>query len=420
MRFLKTVLATMLLGLTFSSAPVFARSEVDVLLDKLVEKDLLTPVEAGLVRREISDSAPARTKDLTKEVLPKWVQNMNIKGDIRLRNEFRDRTGTGNDKNRQRIRFRLGINSKIGDDLEVGARFATGSLTDPVSTNQSFNDSFQKDAFNLDRAYVKWSPDVPVLDSFNVQGGIIGNPFYGVSPLVWDGDLNFEGAATQFTYDAGPAELFVHAGGFSLDTDEGEAGALWSVQGGTSLKPFADSDEELLKKLKMKAAVAYHDYMNDRSTENDVIANAGGASGNTAAAEGFDIINVNGEIGSQFNGIPFKVYGDYVHNLDVVSGGQDDGYLFGVKVGKAKKPFDLKQGWEAGYFYEKLESDATFGPFTDSDFGGGGTNNKGHKYWVKLAVLKNSTLQATYIDATEVTGSKSSYDTLQVDWVTKF
>ena len=64
--------------------------------------------------------------------------------------------------------------------------------------------------------------------------------------------------------------------------------------------------------------------------------------------------------------------------------------------------------------------DAAFDAFTESDFGGGGTNHKGNVWYVKLATLTHSTLQVKYFDTEEVTGAKDHFDTLQVDWTTKF
>jgi hypothetical protein len=98
-------------------------------------------------------------------------------------------------------------------------------------------------------------------------------------------------------------------------------------------------------------------------------------------------------------------------------------------VGKATVPWSLTKGWEAGYMFERLEPDAAFDEFVDSDFGGGGTNRRGNVIWVTLATLKNSTFGAKYFfkqDTLKNFGSGASLtrefreDRLQLDWVTKF
>ena len=41
-------------------------------------------------------------------------------------------------------------------------------------------------------------------------------------------------------------------------------------------------------------------------------------------------------------------------------------------------------------------------------------------YYLTLATLKNSTFGIKLFDTEQVTGSKNHYDTVQMDWVTKF
>ena len=100
-----------------------------------------------------------------------------------------------------------------------------------------------------------------------------------------------------------------------------------------------------------------------------------------------------------------------------------------MKLGKTAVPWNLAKGWEAGYMFERLESDAVYDEFADSDFGGGGTNRRGNVAWITLAALKNSTVGAKFFfrqDAITNQGSGSSLaeefqeDRIQLDWVTKF
>jgi hypothetical protein len=130
-------------------------------------------------------------------------------------------------------------------------------------------------------------------------------------------------------------------------------------------------------------------------------------------------------------GVPVALFGDVVKNLaaEVAGDGDNRGYAFGLKVGKATTPWSLTKGWEAGYMFERLESDAVYDEFADSDFGGGGTNRRGNVAWITLATLKNSTFGAKCFfrqDLLTNTGSGSSLaqafreDRIQLDWVTKF
>jgi hypothetical protein len=402
-----------------------AASEVDILLDKLVDKGVLSGVEAGLIRREIAESKETRNKELAKEIVPSSARNWNWKGDIRLRNEYRNQEGTGNDRNRQRIRFRYGVQAKVSDELKVNARIATGQSStggtggDPVSTNQSFDTNFAKKNVNLDLANLEYSPAVPGVTKVKVIGGMMESPFWSVSPLVFDGDLSFDGAAAQVSQEVGPATIFTNAGAFSLDTDETESASLWIAQSGASVKPFPDEEDEVLKNLKLTGAVAYQDYRNVANAAKagtDIIARE---SQNTSGAKDFNQINPSAEIASVVAGVPMGFYGDWVHNVSAGSR-NNDGFQVGMKIGKATTPWSLRNGWEAGYAFQELQANATFDEFSDSDINDGGTNNRGHMVWLTLATLKNSTLGAKYIAARNLKGTKDVENRLQLDWVTKF
>lgn len=157
-----------------------AESDVDILLKKLVEKGVLSSADAGQIRQKITETKEARNTQLAKDVVPDAVRHWKWGGDIRLRNESRNRTGSGQDVNRQRIRFRYGFDTKVNDQLNVGARLATGTTTDPVSTNQTFDTSFNHKIIVLDRAFAEYSPEVPGVERLTVTGGIIENPFWNV------------------------------------------------------------------------------------------------------------------------------------------------------------------------------------------------------------------------------------------------
>jgi hypothetical protein len=113
------------------------------------------------------------------------------------------------------------------------------------------------------------------------------------------------------------------------------------------------------------------------------------------------------------------LFGDWVHNLSAGTK-NNDGFQLGFKLNKATVPWDLMKGWEAGYAFQELQADAAFDEFADSDFNDGGTNNRGHIYWLTLATLKHSTLSLKYLDGQNIKGAKDVEERLQLDWVTKF
>ncbi len=395
-------------------------------MDALVSNGTLTNVQAGQIRRQITETKEARNKQLAKEIVPDSARNWKWSGDLRLRDEIRNRVGTGNDDHRQRIRFRYGFDGKINDELKVSARLATGTSTDngtggdPISTNQSFNTWFVKVPINLDLAYVQYTPELPGVSQFSVIGGMMQNPMWVVGPMVWDPDLTWSGAAMNLAQEMGPVSLFTNNGVFSLETDRTEPAAIWATQGGALFKPFMDSEDEVLKNFKLTGALAYYDYMNVANFAKAGTHPITRVSTNTGSVEDFNELNPTFEVASQVAGVPMSLFGDWVRNVGAGSGTGNDGFQVGVRVGKAKNPWDLKTGWEAGYFFERLEENAVFDEFTDSDFIGGGTNRRGNVWWLTLATLKNSTMTAKFFTGRQLTGPKANEDRIQLDWVTKF
>ena len=122
--------------------------EVDLLVDKLVEKDVLTPVEAQILLDETKIAVAKEIAEGKSSTLPSWIQKVKMKGDLRVRfqNEGKDTTKssgtvTNAKRKRARVRFRLGLEGKPADGWRVNAGLATGS-DDPRSTNQTMQNNF--------------------------------------------------------------------------------------------------------------------------------------------------------------------------------------------------------------------------------------------------------------------------------------
>jgi hypothetical protein len=114
---------------------------------------------------------------------------------------------------------------------------------------------------------------------------------------------------------------------------------------------------------------------------------------------------------------PLQVWAQYIQNNEADD--LDTGWLAGFNWGKAGNP----QTFEFGYAYGKIEKDAQFGQFVDSDFGGGVTDVDGSIFKIGYAPAKNWLLNGTYfmnkrfVDA----GAEDlSYDRYQIDLNWKF
>jgi hypothetical protein len=146
---------------------------------------------------------------------------------------------TTQDRNRARLRARLGMDADLYEGFSAGLRIGTGSDASPVSTNQTLGGSggnFSKYSLWLDRAFMKFEPfKSPWLagqadpSTLAVTVGRFDNPFWSPTDLVWDGDLGFDGVAVQARHELTPdLTVFGTAGAFpifntSLDFSSTEA-----------------------------------------------------------------------------------------------------------------------------------------------------------------------------------------------------
>jgi len=312
----------------------------------------------------------------------------------------------------------------VSEQLEAGVRLATGTNGDPISTNQTATDIFDKKDIFIDQAYLKYTTTGTPAEMIplTLWGGKFENPFFS-SPLMWDGDLTFEGAAATLTRAVGPVEPFLTGGIFPIDelNPNGEDPSIWGAQAGLAWAVAPDASEEWLKALSVKGGLAYYDFKNlkhgiDTSSSNRFGNTAAPGSSATATffRHDYDVVDLLGEANTRFLGKPVKLYADYVKNTALAD--DDEGFQIGTKIGKADKPL----AWEAGYWFERLEPDAVVGQFTDSDLGDGGTNRSGHVYYAALGTLKNSTLGVKLSVSEAVEGEDLGIDRFQVDWLTKF
>jgi hypothetical protein len=143
----------------------------------------------------------------------------------------------------------------------------------------------------------------------------------------------------------------------------------------------------------------------------------------------------------QFDPVHVILTGDLVYNLGFkkseiksrtgidVSDGSGLGFLGRVLVGA---PRIAKAGeWNASIAYRYLGSDAVLDAFTNSDFGLGGTNNKGTIIGASYGIANNTWLSVRWlssdlIDSLVPTANGSSFktklstDVIQLDLNTKF
>jgi hypothetical protein len=354
----------------------------------------------------------------------KWAEKVKISGDLRYRHESIDAETNGEyqpGNNRNRIRARLMLESIINDEWGVGFRIATGSSSDPATTNQNLDNGFTKKDIWLDLAYFDWHPKA--IERLNVFGGKMLLPFYraGNNQLIWDDDVNPEGIAAKYVIPFTKSDnLYVNGGGLWLKEDVGSAGGagLWGAQ--TYLKHEFESKNYVLGGVSFYAFSGLEGkstLFSDSKGFGNTVETVGGK---TFYTMDYDVFEGFGEYGFKICELPTTVYGNYVKNTSANTS-EDAGWLIGATFNKAKDA----GSWELGYNYRDVEKDAVLGVLTDSDFIGGGTNGKGHTFVGKYQLTKNIQAALTYFLSERLTNGSSyekcdDYHRLMADLVLKF
>ena len=368
---------------------------------------------------EVEKKASEKKEPILPDSL-KWAQNINFSGDFRYRHEWISEENKAN-RDRDRIRMRLNLAAKVNEEWDVGMRLATGEKGDPVSTNQTLGQSFSRKPVWLDNAFLGFHPGWA--KGLNVTAGKFDQPFYAVgrNQMIWDHDLSPEGGAVRYVWSLSKqTKVTVNGGGFWLAENAAALDpALWGLQGYV--------EQTLAKSTSILAGVGYYNYANLKGygnlkkewdpTSNSFFGNSsvGGSSG--VFANDYDEVEVFAELSSKVAALPVSVFGSWVTNTVAQSGSEDTGWLVGFKVNKASDP----KSWEFIYDYRDIGKDALVGQFNDSDFIGGGTGGKGHRFNVVYQLAKNVQASLNYYAST-ITRSATDvdYNRFQADVVVKF
>jgi len=118
-------------------------------------------------------------------------------GDVRVRGESFFQQGT-QDRNRARIRVRLGLEGALNQDFVGGLAIATGSMGDPTTTNETLTNIFDRKTIALDRGYITYNPVKHPW--FSATGGKFAY-LWQRTPVTGDTDLNPEGFDQKVSFD---------------------------------------------------------------------------------------------------------------------------------------------------------------------------------------------------------------------------
>ncbi|HEY2951575.1 MAG TPA: putative porin [Verrucomicrobiae bacterium] len=425
----------------FVSCAGAAAQSTDALLNKLVEKRILTAQEAKELRQEAQAGLTKAYR--AQGGTPDWVNRIQFGGDLRLRyDELHGGNSAFVPRNRLRFRLRPGFTAELQDSFEVGFRLFSGPDNgSPLNGNQTFEDNGSKKPVHIDRAYAKWTPLEDADWKLAFIGGKMENPF-AFPDLIFDVDYTPEGFAQQLSYNINSrhtARLVL--GQFVLD--ELSASSHDPFLFGAQLRLDSTWSERFKTSLGVAALTVTHPEVLTAANVLDI------NQGNTRdgppspaaaliyhyhpiivdAAITYSVSNVPG-----YGGVPFPITigGIYVHNSGAPTANQ--ALAAGIGFGKSGNTGQ----WEVSYRYRYFGGDAWYEEVVDDDFGAfyqasslrgsagyhSGTNVRGHIVRVNYSFNNAFTFGLGYYTTHLIhalpAGSKSGAGHLLVDAVWKF
>ena len=409
----------------------------DALLDKLVDKGILTTQEAQELRDE-SDKG-FTTAFQAKTGMPDWVTGYKFSGDFRGRYDQVASTD-GNqyftDRNRFRYRLRVGVVVSMLDSVETGFSLTSDDPAKSGSFNNAGNsnsgnsteqDNGTKKNIYIDTAYGKWTPLNNDGWFLSTTIGKMINPLQ-FTPMVFDPDWTPEGAALQAGYTFNDQHAIVlNAGAFvedqevingnssTQDTGSVQAPGLfggqamwnanWTPKLSTSLGlgGYTIVNPQNLT----TTSVPYLNQGNTRTTITDknsvssvvLVNNYAPIIGDASVTYKLDSFPLYA------GAFPIKLQGEFINNVGAVENNENNqGYWAGITFGKS----GTKGTWDISYRYEYLEADATYDQLVDDDNGAyyqnesspsgiqagyySGTNVKGHLFKANYSFTDSLTL----------------------------
>ncbi len=396
--------------------------------------------------------------------LPDWLSRLSFSGSLRVRwqrDAFADDNSIGplvdafqqlpdgttanttEDRDRLRLRARLGVNVRVSEEVSAGLRIVSSSGGDensPVSSTVDLGRGSRRFGAAFDLAFIEWTGT-----HFSVAGGRIANP-YLATDLVWAPDLTLDGVAASYRprfsqtwsgyVTAGVHPLREVAGGpTQLASDKW----LFGVQTGVRWRGSANSS--------LRVGLAYYDFrdiegrLNPAMPPDNTLFNASAPVFRQRGNTMFNILALSSTTGAQLFGLASKfqlvnatvgyelgrfdpyrlgISADVVRNigfdraeiLERIGPAAADlpfdrsgrtgverrrtlGYRFELQFGHAD--LDRAGQWQAFAGYRYLERDAVPDGFTSGDYRLGGTDVKGGFIGAGYGLARNTSVSLRYV-----------------------
>ena len=175
------------------------------LLNTLVRKGVLSEKEASDIQAEAIKETAGVTAG--KIVVGDWVKELKFSGDLRIRNQWDERTpmivGNPNSKTldsnipRDRWRFRLRLNAdfKLAGNFFGGVQLSTSDNRNAASGNATYTGGYDNYGIFISRAFMGWNPE----PGLTFIAGKQANPFY-TTDLFWDPTVNPTGLVERIDF----------------------------------------------------------------------------------------------------------------------------------------------------------------------------------------------------------------------------
>jgi hypothetical protein len=386
-------------------------SSADALVNKLVQKGILTESEA---KELMSEGTSTNTPAASKFKLGDSIKSIGLYGDVRFRYEYRGADNapgsgaSGSTYERERFRYavRLGLRGDLFDDFYYGLRVETSS--NPRSPWVTFGDDSNptpsaknSDTIAIGQAYLGWR----AADWLELTVGKMPMPLY-VTPLIWDSDINPEGAAEKFKHSIGDVDLFATFGQF-----------MYQESNPDNSTPSADTfilawqvgaNVKLAKDVSFKIAPVLYNYTGQGQNNGLNQPFSGqGSNGLNPNTTGFNQNGINdllvletpAELNFKLGQHNARLFGDFTYNFSGDSRaraavgatapegalpnavtGQNMAYQVGFGYGNLGLVYgqtSKKNTWEARVYWQHIEQYAADVNLLDSDFFEGRANLEG-------------------------------------------
>ena len=383
------------------------KTQLEALQKKVAELEAQQKAQSEVQDKTLDQVAQQRSN------VGEWVGRWQWKGDVRYRNEDIKQEFNPAERNRDRIRVRAGIVAKVNDtvkaevQLTTGESLSSGGYGDARSPNQTLTDASSRKRVWFDTAFFEWAPNA----NWKATLGKMRYPWVRpANVLFFDNDINPEGVALG--WQQGTDGLFATA--FYVNLAERSAGADSTMSGGQ----FGWRGD-IASGTRLTVAASYFDHgavegynavqdgalpanaFGNTTTASAAVCRAGIINTTTTTAciaNDFNVAEVLAELNMQVAGKPLTFVADYAKNnkanfaAGTTPSGLDTAYAVGAQYGRVT----TANTWEVGYLYQKIENDALYGQWVDSDFGGGSTGSKGHVFRVGYGFGRNFRFNGTY------------------------